>query len=131
MKNEGFQSSITPMLAVRKASDAIAFYKKGFGATEVMRLTDSDGRISHCELAINGASIMLADEYPEHNRTPQTLGGSSVILHITVDFVDDVVEQALAEGATLVRPVQDQPHGHRNGKIEDPFGHVWMISTPL
>lgn len=122
---------ITPMLAIQGAASALDFYKEVFGATEVTRMTDEEGKIAHAEILVNGAPIMIADEYPEHNRAPQTLGGSSVILHLIVEDADEVVKKAVAAGAKLIRAVADQQHGHRNGKVEDPFGHIWMISSPM
>jgi PhnB protein len=122
---------MTPYLCAKDAAAAIAFYQEAFGATETSRMSDG-GKVAHAELAINGASIFLSDEYPEIDvLSPQSLGGSPVTLHLTVPDVDAVVERAVAAGAQLLRPVADQFHGHRNGKLKDPFGHVWKISTPL
>jgi PhnB protein len=122
---------MTPYLCAKDAAAAIAFYQEAFGATETSRMSDG-GKVAHAELAINGASIFLSDEYPEIDvLSPQSLGGSPVTLHLTVPDVDAMVERAVAAGAQLLRPVADQFHGHRNGKLKDPFGHIWMISTPL
>jgi PhnB protein len=122
--------TITPYLSVKGAADAIEFYKKAFGATEVMRLAQPDGRVGHTELQIGESRVMLADEFPEMNfRSPDSIGGTPVHLHMYVENVDAVVSQAVAAGAKLVRPVQDQFYGDRLGTVSDPYGHVWHVST--
>lgn len=124
------RQAVTPMLAVRGAAQALEFYKQAFGAVELFRLEDGD-KIGHAQIRIGTAEIMLADEYPEHNASPSQLGGTSVILHLYVEDVDAVAAQAVAAGAELVRPVEDQFYGDRSGKLRDPFGHVWLIATPV
>lgn len=121
---------ITPYLSVKGAAEAIEFYKKGFGAIEMMRLSNPDGTLGHAEIKIGDALIMLADEYPDYgNLSPKTLGGSAVRLHMYVENVDAFFEKALAAGAKVLIPVADQFYGDRSGRLEDPFGHVWLIST--
>ena len=120
----------TPYLCCRDAARAIEFYKQAFGASELMRIAQPDGRIGHAEFRIGEAVVMLADEFPEMGvRSPQTIGGSPVSIHVYVEDVDAIAKRAVAAGAKLVRPVEDQFYGDRNCKLEDPFGHVWMIST--
>ena len=126
---EGYHA-ITPYLSVKGAAAAIEFYKRAFGATEVLRMPRPDGRIGHAELTIGDSRIMLADEHPEIDfRGPQSLGGTPVHLHLYVPDVDAVVERAVGAGARLVRPVQDQFYGDRLGMVADPFGHVWSVAT--
>jgi PhnB protein len=126
---EGYHS-ITPYLAIAGAADAIAFYKKAFGATEVMRMAAPGGKVGHAEVEIGGSRIMLSDEYPDMGfLSPKTIGGSPVGLHLYVHDVDAVTRQAVAAGAKELRPVKDQFYGDRTGTIEDPFGHVWHIAT--
>lgn len=126
---EGFQGA-TPYLCCKGAAGAIEFYKKAFGATEVMRLAEPGGRIGHAEIKIGAAIVMLADEYPEMDvRSPLTLGGSPVTIHLYVDDVDALARRAVEAGAKLLRPVEDQFYGDRSGRLSDPFGHVWIIST--
>jgi PhnB protein len=126
---EGF-STITLSLCVDGAARAIEFYKQAFGATENSRMEMPDGKIAHAELKIGQDVIMLADEYPDMGfRSPRTLGGSPVTIHLYVEDVDAVVTEAASMGATLLRPVEDQFYGDRAGQIEDPFGHVWYIAT--
>jgi len=121
---------LAPYLCAADAARAIAFYKEAFGATEVMRLADPGGKIGHAEIRIGNALLMLADEHPESgHRSPHTLGGSPVTLHLYVQDVDAVTKRAVAAGATVVRPVADQFYGDRSGQIEDPFGHRWILST--
>ena len=126
---DGYRT-ITPYLAIRGAAAAIDFYKRAFGARERMRMTRPDGRVGHAELELGDSCIMLADEFPEMNfRSPATIGGSPVSIHLYVEDVDAVVSRAVAAGATLVRPVQDQFYGDRSGTLADPYGHVWHVST--
>jgi len=128
----GVRQSVTPYLAVKGAAEAIEFYKKVFGATETMRLVGPDARIGHAEIRIGNSSIYLSDEYPEYGSVaPHALGGSPVKINLSVPDVDAVAARAVAEGATILRPVQDQFYGERTGQFEDPFGHVWMISTTI
>lgn len=123
---------VTPYLSVRDAASAIEFYKKGFGATELMRLPGPDGKIGHAEVKIGNAIVMLADEYPDAGHlSPQTLGGSTVKLHMYVEDVDAFFETAVAAGAKVLMPIADQFYGDRSGRLEDPFGHVWLVSTHI
>jgi PhnB protein len=122
--------SVTPYLAVDDAAGAIAFYKKAFGAVEVMRMPAPGGKVGHAEVEIGGSRIMLADEYPDMDfRSPKAFGGSPVSLHLYVEDVDAVARQAVAAGAKELRPVKDQFYGDRTGSFKDPFGHVWHLAT--
>jgi PhnB protein len=117
-------------LAVRNAPAAIEFYKKAFGAAEIVRLTDPAGKIAHAEIRIGNSSIYLADEVPEwRNSSPETLGGSPVTIVLNVADVDTVVQQTVEAGAKVLSPVADQFYGERGGQLVDPFGHVWRVST--
>jgi PhnB protein len=121
---------VTPYLAIAGAAQAIDFYKKAFGATERMRMSAPDGKVGHAEIEIAGALIMLADEHPEMDfRGPKALGGSPVLIHMYVTDVDAFCDRAVREGATLVRPVEDQFYGDRSGQLRDPFGHAWSIAS--
>lgn len=122
--------SVTPHLSIKDAPRAIAFYKEAFDAVEMMRIMQPDGRVGHAELKIGDSPIMLSSEFPEMGvRSPQTLGGSPVSIHLYVKDADAVFNRAVAAGATVRRPVADQFYGDRSGGVEDPFGHVWWIST--
>jgi PhnB protein len=126
---EGFHTA-TPYLIVKGAARAIEFYKKAFGATELMRMTQPDGRIGHAEIKIGDSPIMLADEFPEMgSRSPESLGGSPVSVLLYVQDVDAVFKQAVAAGAKVTRPVKDQFYGDRSGGVTDPFGHQWYVAT--
>lgn len=127
----GYQA-VTPYFAVRDAARAIEWYKHVFGASELYRIEESNGRLGHAEIQIGDTRLMLSDEYPEIDVVgPQSLGNTSVTFYLYVKNVDEIVEQAQAAGATLLRPVADQSYGDRNGIIKDPFGHRWMIATRL
>jgi PhnB protein len=122
--------TINPYLSIKGAAAAIEFYKKAFGATEAMRIAQPDGRIGHAELQIGDSRVMLADEFPEMDfRSPLSIGGSPVHIHMYVERVDDVVSRAVAAGAKVVRPVQDQFYGDRTGTVADPYGHAWHVAT--
>jgi len=120
----------TPYLCVDGAARAIDFYKKAFGAQEVMRMGDPSGKIGHAEIRIREAPIMLSDEYPEMGaRSPRSIGGSPVAMQVYFEDVDAVAKAAVAAGAKVLRPVEDQFYGDRAGKLEDPFGHIWWIAS--
>ena len=122
----------TPYLAVHDAARAIEFYRHAFDAHELMRLTDTQGKIGHAEIAIGEARILLSDEYPDRGvSAPPALGGSPVSLLVYVADVDQVVHQATAAGAKVLAPIADRFYGDRSAKLEDPFGHVWMIATHM
>ena len=122
--------AVTPYLTVKNAAQAIEVYKKAFGAQELFRMAQPDGRIAHAELRIGDSPIMLSDEAPEMGaHSPQTLGGSPITIYLYVEDVDTVVKRAIDAGAQLTRPVADQFYGDRNGSVSDPFGHIWWVST--
>ena len=126
---EGYHTA-TPYLIVKDAAKAIEFYEKAFGAKEMMRMAQPDGRIGHAEIKIGDSPIMLADEFPEMDaRSPQSLGGSPVSILLYVEDVDAMFTQAVAAGATVQRAIADQFYGDRTGGVRDPFGHVWYIAT--
>jgi PhnB protein len=122
--------TVTPYLIVNGAAQALEFYKKAYGATEMMRFPGPGGKIMHAEIKIGDSPIMLADEAPEMGaRSPKTIGGTPVSLLLYVEDVDAWASKAVAAGAKVQRPVQDQFYGDRTGTFEDPFGHVWSIAT--
>lgn len=128
-KPEGYHTA-TPYLVVDGAGRAIEFYKKVFGATELMRMAAPEGKVGHAEIRIGDSVIMIADEHPEMGaRGPHAIGGSPISIMLYVEDVDSVVGRAVAEGGALTRPVEDKFYGDRSGAVTDPFGHQWYIST--
>src|SRR5688572_9952040 len=126
---DGYHTA-TPYLIVKGAAAALDFYKKAFGAKELMRFGGPDGKIGHAEIQIGNSRIMLGDEMLEMNcKGPQTLGGSPVGIMLYVEDADARFKQAIAAGATETRPIQDQFYGDRSGTLTDPFGHQWTIGT--
>jgi PhnB protein len=122
--------TVTPYLVVRDAAKAIDFYKRAFGATEVMRMAMPDGKIMHAEIKIGDSHVMLTDENPQWGCTsPLTLGGVATSILLYVDSVDSRFKQALDAGAKEMRPLQNQFWGDRMGTLTDPFGHVWSLAT--
>jgi PhnB protein len=120
----------TPYLTVGNTPAAIEFYKYAFGAVEKLRMAEDSGKVGHAELAISGGILMLSDEYPEMDaRTPQSVGGTPVTIHLYLEDVDAAVARAVEKGAKLLRPVEDEFYGDRAGKILDPFGHQWFLAT--
>src|SRR5262245_14228714 len=112
--------SLTPYLIVRGGASALEFYKKAFGAEELMRMDMGGGKVGHAEIKIGDSIVMLADEHPEMDcRSPQHFGGTPAFLMLYVEDVDARVEQAVAAGAKLIRPVQDQFYGDRSGTLVD------------
>lgn len=119
-----------PYLVIKGAADAIEYYKNVFGALEVMRMETPGERVGHAELKIGGGMLYLADEWPEMGvLSAESLGGSPVTIHLYVTDADRVAERAVAAGGKMLRPVEDQFYGDRGGKLQDPFGHIWWIST--
>ena len=128
---EGYHS-VTPYLVMKNAAAAIEFYKKAFGAVELLRMAAPGGKIGHAEIKIGDSPVMLADEYPDMGfKGPESLGGTPVSLMIYVDDVDKIYPQAIAAGGKEVRPLRNQFYGDRSGTLTDPFGHVWTVSTHL
>ena len=124
------KTTIAPMLSVRNGARAVEFYKAAFGAVELFRLDAEDGTVV-ATLSVGDAEFWVADESPEHqNFSPESLGGGSVRMVMTVEDPDAAFERAVAAGATVVRPVCED-YGWRLGRIVDPFGHHWEIGRPL
>ena len=122
--------TVTPYLCVHDGTAAIEFYKRAMGAQELFRMALPDGKISHAELQIGDSRVMLAGEFPEMNfRSPKSLGGSPIMMHLYVDDCDAWFQRAVDAGAKVTRPVADQFYGDRGGGVEDPFGHSWYFST--
>jgi len=123
-------SSLIPYLCYRDAAAAIDFYKRAFGATELMRLAEPSGKIGHAELQIGEVILMMSDEYPDYDAvSAETLGGSPIKLHLYVPDVDQFAQRAVAAGAIVSRPIEDQSYGDRAGQLKDPFGYTWMVAT--
>ncbi|WP_437314311.1 VOC family protein [Sorangium sp. So ce385] len=126
--------TVVPHLVVAGASDAIAFYKKAFGATEKLRVADPKrgGAIVSAELVIGDSVITIADEAPRWNaRGPKALGGSPIVITLNVEDPDAVAARAIEAGAKIIYPIDDQLYGRREGRIEDPFGHQWKLSAVI
>jgi PhnB protein len=122
--------TITAHLVVHNGEKAIEFYKKALGAEQVGGVFRSpDGKVMHAELKIGDSRIMLADEFPGQStsQSPQSLGGSSVVLHVYVEDVDQLFDRAVKAGATVAMPLANQFWGDRYGQIKDPFGHAWAL----
>jgi PhnB protein len=119
----------TPYLVVNDAVEAIDFYKRAFGAKEVMRI-ESAGKIAHAQIRIGNSHIMISDEHPEAGAlSPKSFGGSPVRTFLYVRDVDSFVGKAVAVGATLKQMVDEKVYGDRSGSLEDPFGHIWHVAT--
>jgi PhnB protein len=124
------QARSTPYLIIKGAARALEFYKKAFGATEIMRIPAPEGKVGHAEIKIGAAIIMLADEFPDMNcRSPQSFGGTPVSIMVYVKDVDTFVKQAVSAGVKMLRPVENKFYGDRAGSLEDPFGHQWHFAT--
>jgi PhnB protein len=121
---------VTPYLIVDGASAAIDFYRSVLGASERMRMAGPDGRVGHAELDIGDSVVMLADEHLDMDiRSPRTVGGTSVTLHVYVEDADSVFARAIDAGAKALQPMEDKFYGDRAGQFEDPFGHRWNVAT--
>ena len=134
--NQGPTGGLTPHIMIRanRAAEAIDFYKAAFGAEERVRMLADDGvRIMHAHLLVNGASLLLNDDFPEYRGPGATPEGppAGTVLHLQVDDVDAWFARAVAAGATVRMPAQDMFWGDRYGHVGDPFGHVWSIAAPI
>ena len=128
---EGFHS-ITPYLVVQDGARAIEFYKRAFGAAEIMRMNGPDGNVAHAEIKIGDSIVMLGGSPANASlRSPQTLGGSTVSMFLYLENVDTVFGNALAAGAKQVQPPTDMYWGDRYGQLTDPFGHAWSLATHI
>src|SRR5579862_1361108 len=123
--------SLAAMLSVRNGASAVDFYKAAFGALELFKIEAPDGSVV-AQLAIGESDFWIADESPEHkNFSPETLGGATARMVLTVDDPDGIFAKAVAAGAVEVWPVGDQEYAWRVGRVVDPFGHHWEIGKPL
>ena len=126
---DGFHT-ITPHLIIKGAAEAIEFYKKAFGAEEIMRMPSPDGKLMHAEIKIGDSRLMLADEFPDWGKVgPQSIGGSPVVVHLYVKDCDAAFNQAVEAGAKPTMPPADMFWGDRYGALEDPYGHHWSVAT--
>ena len=122
--------TVTPHLVCAGAAEAIEFYQKAFGATELSRVPGENGKLMHASVRIGDSVVMLNEEMPEWGAFgPKSLKGSAVTIHLYVENADAVFEQAVAAGAKVTMPLDDMFWGDRYGKVEDPFGHQWSIGT--
>lgn len=125
--------SMSPYITCRNATAALDFYRRAFDAVEVFRMTDpADGRIGHAEMRLGNDLLMISDEYPDFGAlSPDSIGGSPVLLHLATADVEADVARAVEAGAMLLRPVTTQSFGERNAVFLDPFGHRWMLSQTV
>jgi PhnB protein len=122
----------TPYLTVRDGIEALAFYQRAFGANERMRIVQPDGNLGHAEITLGKAPIMISGEFPSMGVVgPQTLGGTSVSLHVYVEDVDAFAKRALDAGCKLLKPITDEFYGERVARLEDPFGHRWSFASRI
>jgi PhnB protein len=122
--------SISPLLSVRRGAAAVDFYKSAFGAVEMFRVENPAGEVV-ARMSVDGAEFWLSDESPEHeNFSPESIGGSTARMILTVPDPDAMFAQAVAAGARVITPVEEA-YGWRVGRVVDPFGHHWEIGRPL
>ena len=130
--------SVTPFLSVNGAGRAIEFYRKVFGATELERMAEPDGQVTHAVLKIGDSIVRIADDSSKHaaewvakgwSRSPESLGGTPVHFYVYVEDSDAVFKRAIDAGAHEMEPVTDKPWGDRLGSLTDPFGHIWLVAT--
>lgn len=127
-------TGLTPHITIRdnRAVEAIDFYTKAFGAVEHHRAPADDGkRLMHAHLGLNGASLMLHDDFPEYRGGQAEGAPVGTVLHLEVDDADAWFERAVAAGAEVALPIGDQFWGDRYGQVRDPFGHLWSIGCPI
>lgn len=123
---------VIPHLTIRGASEALDFYEKAFGATNIFKLPLDDGRLMHGSMEIGGQMIFVCDEFPEHGgKGPQTLGSTPVAIHLQVENCDEVFQKAVEAGCEIRMPMEDAFWGDRYGRLTDPYGHEWSVATQL
>lgn len=123
---------VYPYLRVKRAAEAIEFYRRAFGATELFRLTEPSGRIGHAEIKIGATTLMLSEEYPELGIVgPETLGGTTFCMHLHVDNADAWMARAVEAGGVVTRPATDAFYGERSGVVRDPYGHEWLLGHQI
>ena len=122
--------TVTPYLTIRNASEAIKFYIRAFGATELERMEDPSGAIANAIIEIGDSKLLIRDETSD-TPGPESLAGTSVMIHLYVEDVDKIAEQAVSAGAEVLIPIAEQFYGDRSGRLADPYGHVWIISTRI
>jgi PhnB protein len=121
---------VMPMLVCRDAAAEMDFCKATFGAVELVRRLGPDGTVAHALVTIGPAMVMIEGEWPTlASRAPEPDGSSPVVIYVYVEDVDKVIERAVAAGARVLLPVKNQFWGDRTGRIIDPSGHVWTISS--
>jgi PhnB protein len=120
--------TVTPYLVIKGAAEAIEFYKKAFGAKEINRMPGPTGAVMHAELKIGDSMVYLSEEFPGMTKSPKTLGGSPVGIHIYTENVDAAFNKAVAAGATVKNALMDMFWGDRFGKLTDPYGHEWSLA---
>ncbi len=120
-----------PYLRVKDAAAAINFYCSAFGGKEKFRLTEPSGRIGHAELMLGSLILMLSDEYPEYEILGSQSGGTGCAIHLHVENADVMAAQAVAAGATMLRPLADSFYGERGCALRDPFGHEWLLGHSI
>ena len=125
-------SGVMPYLTVTGGKAAVAFYAEAFGAVEFARnLADDGERILNSHLGINGGSIMLSDDFPEHHGDVGAPPPAGVVLHLQVEDVDSWFARAVDAGCTEIMPLADQAWGDRYGRVKDPFGHTWSLASVI
>lgn len=128
---EGYHT-VVPRLYVRGAAQAIEFYKSAFGAVELGRFAEPSGKIIIADIKIGDSVLSLSEEAPEYrNYSPQSVGGATAVITLNVEDADAVWKQAMAAGAKEIFQLRDQDYGYRQGRLEDPFGHFWIVSTRI
>lgn len=128
---EGFHT-VTPRLYVRGVADAAEFYERAFGAADLGRVADPGGKVVSAEIKIGDSLVSLSEESPRWgNYSPQSLGGATTVITLNVEDADAVWDRAVSSGAQEIFPLEDQPYGYRQGRLEDPFGHFWIVSTRI
>jgi PhnB protein len=122
--------SVTPYLIIKGVDEALEFYKKAFGAQELLRVPGPGGKIMHAEMKIGDSPIMMSDEWPEAGFTgPLTRGGTTVSILIYCPNVDAFVDRAVTAGVKILKPLQNQFYGDRSATFSDPYGHIWTAAT--
>jgi PhnB protein len=123
--------TVNVMLIVKDVNKALSFYNNAFGAEIIMKLETPEGAIKHAEMKIDDTIIMLGEEDPRYNLSPESLGGTGVVIHLYTGDAEGLFETATKAGAEEIFPIKEQFYGDRAGRVKDPFGHQWIIATHM
>lgn len=123
-------TALAPRLVVSDGDAALDFYVRAFD-TEATDLMHHEGRLVNAHVLIGSTLVGVTEEDGQHNTSPETVGGTPVLLSLTVPNADEAAARFIEAGGDVVIPIDDRPYGRRDGRLKDPFGHIWILGQVL